>query len=145
MQMVAPLGSVYQAGTLSGNPLAMAAGLATLRLLDEARYTQLEQRCAQLHGLLQEAVYRASVPAHINRVGSMLSVFFSECPVTDSETALRTNRQMFSRVFQAMLRRGVFLPPSPLEAWFVSMAHTESHVERTAKAFAAALKEGLAG
>jgi glutamate-1-semialdehyde 2,1-aminomutase len=94
---------------------------------------------------LQEAVYRAGVPAHINRVGSMLSVFFTECPVTDSETAFRTDRQMFSRVFHAMLRRGVFLPPSALEAWFVSMAHTETHVERTARAFAAALREAVPG
>jgi len=141
MQMVAPLGSVYQAGTLSGNPLAMAAGLAALRLLDEASYRPLEERCAQLHSLLQEAIYRAGVPAHINRVGSMLSVFFTECPVTDSEAAFRTNRQMFSRVFHAMLKRGVFLPPSALEAWFVSLAHRESHIERTAKAFAAAIKE----
>jgi len=75
----------------------------------------------------------------------MLSVFFTECPVTDSESAFRTDRQMFSRVFYAMLKRGVFLPPSALEAWFVSMAHTESHIVRTAKAFAAALKEAAAG
>ncbi len=145
MQMVAPLGSVYQAGTLSGNPLAMAAGLATLRLLDDAVYAQLEQRSAMLQDLLQEAIYRASAPAHINRIGSMLSVFFTECPVTDSQSAFRTDRQMFARLFHATLKRGVFLPPSALEAWFVSVAHTESHIERTAKAFAAALKEALVG
>lgn len=144
MQMVAPLGSVYQAGTLSGNPLAMAAGLATLRELHEGVYAQLEQRASFFQHAIVESTNKLGVPAQVNRVGSMLNVFFTDCPVTDSVSAFTTDRQLYARLFHALLKRGVFLPPSALEAWFVSTAHTESHIERTAKAFHAALKEALA-
>jgi len=144
MQMVAPLGPVYQAGTLSGNPLAMAAGLATLRELHEGVYAGLEERASALQSALVESTQKLGVPAQVHRVGSMLSVFFTECPVNDTAAALTTDRQLYGRVFHAMLRRGVFLPPSALEAWFVSTAHTEAQLERTARAFHAALKEALA-
>lgn len=144
MQMVAPLGPVYQAGTLSGNPLAMAAGLATLRQLNEEAYQQLEQHASALQTAIMECTNKLSVPAQVNRVGSMLSVFFTQRPVLDTESALSTDRQLYARLFHAMLRRGVFLPPSALEAWFVSTAHTEAHIERTARVFRAALKEALA-
>lgn len=143
MQMVAPLGPVYQAGTLSGNPLAMAAGLAALRELDDSAYAQLEAQSRALERSFAETAHQLGVPAQINRVGSMLSVFFTEQPVTGSESAMHTDRQLYARLFHAMLRRGVFLPPSALEAWFVSTAHTEAHVEQTAKAFHDALKEAL--
>ncbi|MEJ5250680.1 MAG: glutamate-1-semialdehyde 2,1-aminomutase [Armatimonadota bacterium] len=143
MQMVAPLGPVYQAGTLSGNPLAMAAGLATLRELNDSAYSQLEARAGALERSLTETTHNLGVPAQINRVGSMLSVFFTDQPVTDSQSAMHTDRQLYARLFHAMLRRGVFLPPSALEAWFVSTAHTESHIEHTARAFHDALKEAL--
>ncbi|GIV16180.1 MAG: glutamate-1-semialdehyde 2,1-aminomutase [Armatimonadota bacterium] len=144
MQMVAPLGPVYQAGTLSGNPLAMAAGLATLRELHEETYAQLEQRASFLQQAVAESTNKLGVPAQVNRVGSMLNVFFTEHPVTDSASAFTTDRQLYARLFHALLKRGVFLPPSALEAWFVSTAHTESYIERTARAFHAALKEALA-
>ncbi|GIV18882.1 MAG: glutamate-1-semialdehyde 2,1-aminomutase [Armatimonadota bacterium] len=144
MQMVAPLGPVYQAGTLSGNPLAMAAGLATLRELHDEVYAQLEERVAFLQQALAESASQLGVPAQVHRVGSMLSVFFTDCAVTDTASAFSTDRQLYARLFHAMLRRGVFLPPSALEAWFVSTAHTESHIERTAKAFHDALQEALA-
>lgn len=144
MQMVAPLGPVYQAGTLSGNPLAMAAGLATLHELSETSYEQLEARSDALEKALIESAHKLGVPAHINRLGSMLSVFFTDRPVTDTESAMSTNRQLYARLFHALLKRGVFLPPSALEAWFVSTAHTDAHSERTARAFHAALKEALA-
>ncbi|MGQ9489053.1 MAG: glutamate-1-semialdehyde 2,1-aminomutase [Armatimonadota bacterium] len=144
MQMVAPLGPVYQAGTLSGNPLAMAAGLATLRELDETAYEQLEARSGALQEAITQTTRKLGVPAQVNRVGSMLSVFFTDRSVTDTESALSTDRQLYARLFHALLRRGVFLPPSALEAWFVSTAHTDAHIERTARAFHAALKEALA-
>ncbi|MGQ9880184.1 MAG: glutamate-1-semialdehyde 2,1-aminomutase [Armatimonadota bacterium] len=144
MQMVAPLGPVYQAGTLSGNPLAMAAGLATLRELDETAYEQLEARSGALQEAITLTTRKLGVPAQVNRVGSMLSVFFTDRSVTDTESALSTDRQLYARLFHALLRRGVFLPPSALEAWFVSTAHTDAHIERTARAFHAALKEALA-
>lgn len=144
MQMVAPLGPVYQAGTLSGNPIAMSAGLATLRELNETTYEQLEARSDALEKALTESTRKLGVPAHINRVGSMLSVFFTDRPVTDTESAMSTNRQLYARLFHALLKRGVFLPPSALESWFVSTAHTDAHIERTARAFHAALKEALA-
>ncbi len=144
MQMVAPLGPVYQAGTLSGNPLAMAAGLATLRELGEEVYTRLEELASALQQAVAESANKLGVPAQVNRAGSMLNVFFTECAVTDTASAFTTDRQLYARLFHALLKRGVFLPPSALEAWFVSTAHTESHIERTAKAFHAALKEALA-
>ncbi len=143
MQMVAPLGPVYQAGTLSGNPLAMAAGLATLRELNDSAYSQLDAHASDLQRALMETTHKLGVPAHVNRVGSMLSVFFTDQPVTDSGSAMRTDRQLYARLFHAMLRRGVFLPPSALEAWFVSTAHTDAHIEHTAGAFHDALKEAL--
>lgn len=144
MQMVAPLGPVYQAGTLSGNPIAMSAGLATLRELNEAVYEQMEARARALETALIESTRKLGVPAQVNRVGSMLSVFFTDRPVTDTDSAMSTDRQLYARLFHALLKRGVFVPPSALESWFVSTAHTETHVERTARAFHAALKEALA-
>ncbi|MER3474176.1 MAG: glutamate-1-semialdehyde-2,1-aminomutase [Armatimonadota bacterium] len=144
MQMVAPLGPVYQAGTLSGNPIAMSAGLATLRELNEAVYEQMEARARALETALTESTRKLGVPAQVNRVGSMLSVFFTDRPVTDTDSAMSTDRQLYARLFHALLKRGVFVPPSALESWFVSTAHTETHIERTARAFHAALKEALA-
>ncbi len=145
MQMVAPLGPVYQAGTLSGNPLAMSAGLATLREMTDDRYAELDARVQALQDSLKEITHRLGVPAQVNRAGSMISVFFTECPVTDTQSAMSTDRQLYARLFHALLKRGVFLPPSALEAWFVSTAHTDTVIERTVKAFRAALKEALAG
>jgi len=143
MAQVAPLGPVYQAGTLSGNPLAMASGLATLRELKPELYSSLESKGAALETGLLQATQDCGVNAQINRVGSMLSIFFTDHPVKDSEQAFATNRQFYSRFFQALLNRGVYSPPSALESWFVSAAHDQSVLDRTINAFSPALKEAL--
>ena len=140
MEHVAPLGNMYQAGTLSGNPLAMAAGVATLeRLQDQDAYTVLEDRAARLRNGLDSVLSEADVPHTINRVGSLLTVFFSPEPVTDMASASACDTGAFSRFFHAMLDEGVYIPPSQFEAWFVSLAHTEADIDATVSAAALAL------
>lgn len=143
MEQVAPLGPVYQAGTLSGNPLAMAAGIATLEVLAETpdAYGQLETLGAQLeHGLIAGA-NAAHVPVTVNRIGSMLTVFFTDAPVTDYATARRADTKRYARYFHGMLERGIYLAPSQFEAAFVSLAHTQADITRTAAAAADVLSE----
>lgn len=145
MEMVSPAGPVYQAGTLSGNPLAMSAGLATLEILREnGTYEQLEKTAASLAEGLKDAAGKAGVPLVINRVGSMLTPFFVRQPggeVRDYHQAISCDTQAFARFFHAMLAEGVYLPPSQFEAWFVSLAHTAEDIQITIdaaeKAFAA--------
>ena len=140
MECVAPLGGVYQAGTLSGNPLAVTAGLETLRALREPGvYETLESRAAALEAGLCEALGRAGVPTTVNRVGSMLTAFFTAGAVTDWGTATRADRARYGRFFHAMLGRGVYLAPSQFEAAFVSLAHSPDDVAATVAAAAAAL------
>jgi glutamate-1-semialdehyde 2,1-aminomutase len=140
MERIAPLGAVYQAGTLSGNPLAMAAGVATLRLLrDPAVYDRLERLGAQLEDGLRDAARKAGIALTVNRVGSMLTGFFCEGPVTDYASARRADTTRYARYFHAMLERGVFLAPSQFEAAFVSAAHTETDLDATARAAAEAM------
>jgi glutamate-1-semialdehyde 2,1-aminomutase len=142
MCQVAPEGPVYQAGTLSGNPVAVRAGLATLRELEDPEvYGRLEQSGRELEGALQEAATSAGVPVWVNRVGSMLTVFFCEGPVVDYETARASDGQRFARFFHAMLTRGVYLPPSPFEAWFLSTAHGPAELGRVAAAAREAFRE----
>jgi glutamate-1-semialdehyde 2,1-aminomutase len=142
MQLISPLGPVYQAGTLSGNPLAMAAGLATLRLLAEPGvYDHLERLSARLVDGLAEAARAASVPYTANRVGSMFTGFFTDQPVTDYASAKRADTQRYARFFHALLERGVYLAPSQFEAGFVSLAHTEADIDATLKAAAEALAD----
>ncbi len=139
MEMMAPQGPVYQAGTLSGNPLAMAAGITTLRILgDPALYSHLEETGASLAASLESAARRAEVEITINRVGSMLTVFFVDTPVTDYASAKRADTERYARFFRAMLERDVYLPPSQFEACFVSLAHDEADLEATATAAAEA-------
>ena len=135
MRMVAPDGPVYQAGTLSGNPVAMAAGLATISLMEGGdSYRRLDSTSALLErGLLAEAE-RAGVPVTTNRVGSMLGLFFSGRRVTNFEEAKRTDRALYARFHRSMLDEGVYLPPSAFETLFVSTAHTEADVDATIKA-----------
>ena len=136
MDMVAPVGPVYQAGTLSGNPLAMAAGLATVRHLREhpETYRQLEQRAAALtEGVLKKAKQH-NVSLCANRAGSMLTWFFQPGPVHDWDTAAKSDTQAFAAFHRAMLDRGVYLPPSQFEALFVSAAHTDGDIARTIEA-----------
>lgn len=143
MEMVAPLGPVYQAGTLSGNPLAMAAGVVTLDELDrlgEAGYQRLEIASIYLEDGLRRAAEAAGVPAQVNRVGSMLTMFFSETPVADFDAAKRSNTAGYATYFREMLGRGVFLAPSQFEAMFVSMAHGDAEIEATIEAAEHALK-----
>jgi len=140
MVRVSPVGPVYQAGTLSGNPLAMAAGIATLDLLAEPNaYEMLEARSARLEKGLAEAVREAKISARVQRVGSMLTLFFTTGEVTDYAGARACDTEAFGRFFQGMLGRGVYLPPSQFEAWFVSLAHTDEDIRRTVEAARAVL------
>ena len=123
MEQIAPAGPVYQAGTLSGNPLAVAAGLATLAVLDDAAYTQLEMTGGRIEAMLRSAASWAGVPLTVNRVGSMLTPFFTGEPVRDYASAKRADSTRFAEWFQRMKSRGVLLPPSQFEAAFVSTAH----------------------
>lgn len=141
MSLVAPLGPVYQAGTLSGNPLAMAAGLATLQLLDDAAYTTLEARGARLEGELVAAARSAAIAARVQRAGSLLTLFFTDRAVRNEEDAQTSDRGRFARFHAAMLRRGVMLPPSQFECWFLSLAHDDGAIETIVDAARASLKE----
>lgn len=135
MEVVAPVGPVYQAGTLSGNPLAVTAGLTTLRLLkDQSVYEQLEKATARLVAGMTEAAREAGVQTISNRVGSMFTTFFTSEPVSDWAAANRSDRQAFARFFHAMLDEGVYLAPSQFEAAFVSIAHNDEIIERTIEA-----------
>ena len=140
MSHVAPLGTVYQAGTLSGNPLTVAAGLATLRQLQAPGvYATLEARGAQLERGLKAGAEKAGVPLTVNRVGSMLTGFFCGGAVTDYVSAKRADTTRYAKFFHAMLVRGVFLAPSQFEAAFVSLAHSEADLEHAARAATEAL------
>ena len=132
MERVAPAGDVYQAGTLSGNPLATAAGLAPLRLLGGDAYHRLDRLTTTLADGLREAA--GDAPVQVCHTTGLLTVFFSEEPVRDYEDAKRCDTAAYAAFCRAMLDRGVYLPPSQFEAWFPSLAHTDDHVERTLEA-----------
>jgi glutamate-1-semialdehyde 2,1-aminomutase len=134
MQRLAPLGPVYQAGTLSGNPVAMAAGLATLRAADDAAYTRLDANADRLAGLLSSALTDAGVAHQVQRAGNMLSVFFSSEPVTDFASARATETWRFPPFFHGLLDAGVYPPPSAFETWFVSTALDDDAFDRIAAA-----------
>jgi glutamate-1-semialdehyde 2,1-aminomutase len=135
MERVAPSGPVYQAGTLSGNPLAVAAGLAQLEALEESNgWERLEEKGAYLERGLLEILSELSLPFALNRVGSMLTLFFSEGPVKDFETATRSDTRRHAVFFREMLERGVHLPPSQYEALFLSTAHETKDLDRTLEA-----------
>jgi glutamate-1-semialdehyde 2,1-aminomutase len=142
MDHVLPAGKVFQAGTLSGNPLATAAGCATLRVLrNDPPYERLEQLSARLEAGLHAAATNAGIAHQIARVGSMLTLFFSAEPVTDWDTASRSDTKRFARFFWGMLDRGVYLPCSQFEAMFVSAAHTEADVDATIASARASLAD----
>lgn len=135
MRLISPAGDVYQAGTLSGNPLAVAAGLAALAATDEAGfYEELEASSAALQRGLEESARAAGVSVWVGRQGSMLCPYLAPEPVTSFEQVMATDRERWKRFFHAMLERGVLLPPSPFEAWFVSSAHDEAAIERVIRA-----------
>ena len=141
MAQVAPLGPVYQAGTLAGNPLAMAAGLAALRHVRPALYRALEANGARLEAGLSDAAADAGVPLRLQRVGSMVGLFFLDAPVRNYDDARAMDKGAYGRFFWGMMRRGVYLPPAPFETAFLSAAHTAATVEATIQAAAAALRE----
>ena len=141
MDYLAPLGPVYQAGTLSGNPVAMAAGLAALEELRAGHaYEQLEQNGAQLEAGLKDAAKAANVPMQFNRCGSMFCGYFTGAPVHNLADAMRSDRERFKKFFHAMLDAGVYLAPSQFEAGFISTAHTSADIEATVRAAAAILR-----
>lgn len=132
MEMVSPSGKVYQAGTLAGNPVATAAGIATLSWLRDNRniYAELEEKGAKIEEALKK---RFGESASVNRTGSLLSVFFTSCRVTDYESATTSDTERFSRFFSYMLDNGIYLAPSQYEAWFISAAHSDEDIDRTCR------------
>jgi glutamate-1-semialdehyde 2,1-aminomutase len=141
MERIAPAGDVYQAGTLSGNPLAVAAGLATLRQLDAPAYERLGALTGELaRGLTGLAAGR---PLQVASAPGLLTLFFSAEPVTDFATAAACDLEAHARFCRAMLERGVYPPPSQFEAWFISLAHGEAEIERTLEVAAESVEEAL--
>jgi glutamate-1-semialdehyde 2,1-aminomutase len=141
MEMVAPAGPVYQAGTLSGNPLAMTAGLWALKRLTPTLYRTLARRGSMLAAGLAEAARDAGVPLQVNAFGSLLTPFFTASAVRDYDSALAADTRAYAAFFRAMLARGVYPPPSQFEAWFLSAAHTDRQVNRTIAAARAAMRD----
>ncbi len=142
MSLIAPEGPVYQAGTLSGNPLAVAAGLATLELLlQPGTFEELEKKAAMLEAGLRENLRSLGLNLWLVRMGTMLCLFFREGPVRDYEAAKKSDTSKFSQYFWAMLEEGIYLPPSQFEAFFISLAHSESDIEKTIKANRKALEK----
>ena len=140
MERLAPLGPVYQAGTLSGNPVAVAAGLATLRHADDAVYAALNANADRLAGLLSDALGKTGVPHQVARAGSFLSVFFADDPVTDFASARASQTWRFPPFFHALLDAGVYAPPSAFETWFVSAALDDDAFEKIAAALPGAAR-----
>ncbi|VTR62862.1 glutamate-1-semialdehyde aminotransferase [Actinobacillus pleuropneumoniae] len=134
MDQIAPAGPIYQAGTLSGNPLAMAAGYTTLKLLTPAVYEQLEERGARLQAGFERNAKEFGVPLTINRIGSMVCPFFTNTPVVDFDTAKTSDLDRFRRYFAAMVQEGVSVPPSQFEGMFISAAHTVEDIDATIEA-----------
>jgi glutamate-1-semialdehyde 2,1-aminomutase len=145
MEKIAPLGNVYQAGTLSGNPLAMVAGYTTLKELKNNPniYTDLDEKTSYLHKGLDAVLKASGTPYVINRLGSMISVHFSDDAITDFASASSANNELFKKYFHAMLKRGVYLPPSAFESWFLNNALTKEDLDKTIEATAESLKEIL--
>jgi len=142
MENLAPIGPVYQAGTLSGNPLAVTAGLKTLKLLSQPEvYQNLEEKSHYLTEEVKKIAHRAGVKIQINRVGSMFTIFFTQSEVVDYETALKSNTSLFQRYFHSLLSQGVYIPPSQFEANFISLAHSEKDLEQTLVAMVKTFKE----
>ena len=142
MERLAPTGDVYQAGTLSGNPVAMTAGLTTLQILKSKKksFASLDSRTDQLCRAMYEIFFQKGIPVRINRVFSMFTVFFQEGPVVDLQTALQSDTNMYARFFHGMLKNGIWLAPSQYEAGFLSFAHTEKDLQKTLEACAKTLR-----
>ncbi|NPA32242.1 MAG: glutamate-1-semialdehyde 2,1-aminomutase [Aquificae bacterium] len=142
MERVAPEGEIYQAGTLSGNPLAMVSGSETLKeLRDKEPYDELEKKTETLAKGVSDILSEKGIPHTINRVGSMMTVFFTEGPVVDFESAKRSDTELFGRFFRALLGKGVLIPPSQFEAWFLTTAHEEDDINQALERIREAVKE----
>ncbi len=143
MECIAPLGNVYQAGTLSGNPLAMIAGYTLLQELknNPQYYTELENKTIYLKEGLDKVLKESGIPYVINLLGSMISIHFSDHAVTDFATAATADNELFKKYFHAMLKRGIYLPPSPFESWFLNNALTTQDLDKTIAATKEVLKE----
>jgi glutamate-1-semialdehyde 2,1-aminomutase len=141
MELVSPAGPVYQAGTLSGNPLAMTAGLWSLGELSPKLYRHLARLGGQLAAGLADAARDAGVALQVNAFGSLVTPFFTVSPVRDFQSAMTADAAMYGKFFRGMLARGIYPPPSQFEAWFLSGAHSERDVEQTVKAARATLRE----
>jgi glutamate-1-semialdehyde 2,1-aminomutase len=140
MLRMAPEGDIYQAGTLSGNPLAMVAGLATLKALRQnGLYEKLDKSAGMLFSGIQSAADAAGVSVTINRVGSIGSLFFTRNPVTDFDSAKASDVGRFRQFYQSMLSKGIYLAPSAFEAWFISTCHSEEIIQQTVDAVARTL------
>ncbi|WP_010531137.1 glutamate-1-semialdehyde 2,1-aminomutase [Lentibacillus jeotgali] len=134
IESVAPTGSIYQAGTLSGNPLAMTAGFETLNALDESSYDEINRKVDKLVEGYKQASIDYGIPLHINRAGSMVGFFFTNEPVINYETAQNANVDYFAQYYRAMIEQGIFLPPSQFEGVFLSTAHTDEDIDKTIQA-----------
>jgi glutamate-1-semialdehyde 2,1-aminomutase len=135
MEMVAPLGGVYQAGTLSGNPLAMIAGIKTLELLKLKKiYQELEKKTSYLAENIYMSAEERGIPLSINHIRGMFTIFFTEGPVRDYRTAKMSDTNRFAKFFIEMMEQGIYLPPSQYEACFVSLAHTQKDLDKTIEA-----------
>jgi glutamate-1-semialdehyde 2,1-aminomutase len=143
MELIAPVGAVYQAGTLAGSPLAIAAGLASVRMLDDSAYLKIAATTEALASGFRSIA--GDRPVTIQSVPGLVTLFFSATPVTNYEQAKACDQQAYGRFCRGLLARGVYAPPSQFEGWFPSLAHTSAHVERTLEAAAVALDEALAG
>jgi glutamate-1-semialdehyde 2,1-aminomutase len=144
MELIAPSGPVYQAGTLSGNPVAMTAGYTTLKILYENRkrtYKQLEEKAKTLAENFKAIAQKNNIKIQINQIASMMTVFFAESEVRDYDTALKSDTNKFARFFNLMLENGVYLPPSQFEAMFLSTAHSDDDIEKTIIAFEKSIKK----
>lgn len=142
MEELAPLGPVYQGGTLSGNPISVAAGLATLRCLKQMNpYGELEAKTQKLVTAIQVLAAQAGIALQLPTLGSLFAIVFTDQPVRDFEAIESTRQDLFDRLFHALLDRGIYLPPSPFEVCFLSTAHTDEQIEQTVQAWAEALKE----
>ena len=143
MNFLAPVGPVYQAGTLSGNPLAMTAGLTMLQLLanNPETFTSLDQKTAYLHNEMTPLLEQKGLPYQINRLGSMISLHFTDSPVVDFDSAAKGNNDLFKKYFHGMLKRGVYLPPSAFESYFLNDAISQNDLDKTLEAFSETLQE----
>ncbi|HEX9665220.1 MAG TPA: glutamate-1-semialdehyde 2,1-aminomutase [Thermodesulfobacteriota bacterium] len=141
MKLVAPIGPVYQAGTLSGNPLAMAAGISTINgLRKKGTYEKLNEMTRQLVEGVDNILKKHGITARINSIGSMFTIFFTDSDVVDYDSALKSDTKIYARFFKSLLKGGIMFPPSQFEAVFVSLAHTESDIDMTLKAFSRVAK-----